>query len=191
MKRIAIVFALGVMSLFSANTYATITTATVNIKAMIDGRDWLTISGNSLKWQHLVPFAAVGRHWGSNEPTIITTTLNGVTQMDNVSWFPDWPEAPPAEVRYEAASSSFAGLFPSIPLAGMVIQNVTLVPISNRWTTTLIGFTEDSVTIEFNDNPPSSHFWYEAQINIEMIPEPATVFLLGLGGLALLRKRRR
>jgi len=191
MKRIAIVFALGAMSLFSANTYATLTTATVNIKAMIDGRDWLTISGNSLKWQHLLPFAAVGRHWGSNEPTIITTMLNGVTQMDNVSWFPDWPEAPPVEIRYAASSSVFTGLFPDIPTTGMVIKNVTLIPIDSRWDITLKEFTEDSVIIEFNDNPPASHYWYEAQIIIEMVPEPATMLLFGLGGLALLRKRRK
>ncbi len=191
MKRIAIVFALGAMSLFSANTYATLTTATVNIKAMIDGRDWLTISGNSLKWQHLLPFAAVGRHWGSNEPTIITTTLNGVTQMDNVSWFPDWPEAPPVEIRYAASSSVFTGLFPDIPTTGMVIKNVTLIPIDSRWDITLKEFTEDSVIIEFNDNPPASHYWYEAQIIIEMVPEPTTMLLFGLGGLALLRKRRK
>lgn len=189
MKKIAIVLTLGVLVL-STNTCFAVTTASVNIKAMIDGKDRLTISGDTMQWQHLNPYAAVGRHWGSNEPTIISTTLNGITQMDNVNWIPDWPKAPPAEIRYEATSSVFTGLFPSIPLTGMVIENVTVIPLSNRWTTSLIGFTENSVIIEFNDNPPSSHYWYEAQINIEMVPEPATMSLLGLGGLALLRKRR-
>jgi hypothetical protein len=189
MKKSAIVFALGVFVLFTVNTCFAVTTATIEIEAMIDGRDWLTITGNTLQWRHF-DFAAVGRHWGSNEPTIITTKLNDVVQMDHVSWKPDWPEAPPAEIRYTAYSSVFTGLFPSIPPTGMIITNVTLIPKDSRWSTTLKEFTENSVTIEFNDNPPASHYWYEAQIIIEMVPEPATMSLFGLGGLALLRRKR-
>jgi len=189
MKKIAIFCSLGVIVLLTANLYATVTSATIEIEAMIDGRDWIVITGNTLQWHHFEQ-ATVGRHWGHNEPTIITTKLNNVIQMDHVSWTPDWKEPPPAEIRYVDSSSVFTGLFPSIPATDMIIGSVTLIPIDSRWDTTLKEYTDDSVTIEFNDNPPSSHYWYRAQINIQMIPEPATVLLLGLGGLALLRKRR-
>ena len=29
-----------------------------------------------------------------NNPTIITTTLNGHVMMDRVEWYPEWPEVP-------------------------------------------------------------------------------------------------
>jgi hypothetical protein len=193
MKKLAIAFTMGVFAL-SSNACFAVTTASINIKAMIDGKDRLTISGGTLQWEHLKPFAAVGRHWGLNEPTIISTTLNGITQMDNVSWIPDWPEPPPEEFRHTVVSSSaFPCLLPGIPLPGMVIQNVTLIPIESRSyasSLSLVGFTDSSITIEFNDNPPPGHYWYEAQLIIEMVPEPAMIGLLGFGGLALLRKRR-
>lgn len=188
MKKLAIAFALGVFVL-SANMCFATTTVIVDVKAMIDGRDQLIITWNTLQWRHY-DYAAVGRHWGNNEPTIISTKLNNVVQMNKVKWTPEWPEVAPAEIRYATYSSAFTNLFPSVPSTGMVIGNVTLTPIINRGPITLKQFTEDSVIIEFNDNYPSSHYWYEARINIEMVPEPATMLLLGLGGLALIRNRR-
>lgn len=190
MKKLVIVCAIGSLVLFFTTTRAAATTITVEIEAMIDGRDWLIITGNTLQWHHF-DYAAVGRHEGLNEPTIISTKLNNVVQMDHVSWFPEWPEEPPAEIRYEAFSSVFTNLVPSVPPTDMVIEDVTLILIQSRWATTLKEFTEDSVIIEFNDNPPANPDWYKVQVNIDVIPEPATVFLLGLGGLALRRKRRK
>ena len=63
----------------------------VDIEAMIDGRDLLIIQGDTLQWHHL-DYAAVGRHLGANEPTIISTWLGDTLVMDQVNWIPDWPE---------------------------------------------------------------------------------------------------
>ena len=90
------------------------------IEARIDGRDFLYVRADTLQWYHQ-DFAAVGRHEGINEPTIISSWLNGVQQMDHVAWIPDWPEPPPAEIRYPAWSSVFSGLTPSLPQADRTV----------------------------------------------------------------------
>ena len=72
----------------------------VEIEALIDGRDQLIIQGNTLQWHHL-RFAAVGRHDGRNEPTVISTQLNGVTIMDGVEWIPQWSAPPPDRINSE------------------------------------------------------------------------------------------
>ena len=54
-------------------------TVTLDVSAYIDGRDDLIIQGNTLQWNHF-DFAAPGRLDGVNDPTIITTTLNGVRE---------------------------------------------------------------------------------------------------------------
>jgi hypothetical protein len=163
-------------------------TATIDVKAYIDGRDWLIISGNTLQWHHF-DYAAVGRHEGLNEPTIISTKLEGNVVMDQVNWLPQWPEEPPAEIRYEAFSSIFTDLIPNIPLSGMIISDVTLTPILCRSSMSLIEFNPGNIIIEFNDNQPYNPDWYEAQIDVTMIPEPATICLLGIGGLVTMRRR--
>jgi hypothetical protein len=188
-KLITILIILIVISAITETAKA-ITNVTIDVNAYIDGRDWLIISGNTLQWHHF-DFAAVGRWHGLNEPTIISTELEGNTIMNQVNWVPQWPEDPPAEIRYEAFSSIFTGLIPNIPPSGMIISNVTLTPILCRSSMSLIGFNPGNIIVEFNDDPVENPDWYEAQINVTMTPEPATICLFGLGGLALLRRRRQ
>jgi hypothetical protein len=72
------------------------------IEAHIDGRDQLIFNRNTLQWHHF-DFAAVGRHWGTNSPTIVYSEFEG--RESQMEWIPKWPESPPSEIRYEAYSS--------------------------------------------------------------------------------------
>ena len=128
--------------------------------AYIDGRDELIIQGNTLQWDHF-DFAAPGRLGGVNYPTIITTTLNGVTQMNGVDWIPTWPDPPPNEIRFPAMSSVFTGLTPTIPDT----TDVTLTVITARDSLTIAQLptaSNDFTTLlEFNDDPSGGAAWYE------------------------------
>ncbi len=127
---------------------------TIEVEAMIDGRDVLIIKDDTLQWVHY-EWAAVGRHEGLDEPTIITTSLDGLIQMDEVQWHPEWPEEAPATIRYGAESSVLEGLVPALPAADM-ITSIDLDPLASRGTITLeqvaTGTNSYKLHIEFNDN---------------------------------------
>ena len=135
-------------------------TVTLDVMAWIDGRDDLIIQGNTLQWDHF-DYAAVGRADGNNYPTIITTTLNGVTEMNGVDWIPTWPDPPPNNIRFPAVSSVFTGLTPEIPAT----TDVTLTAITARESLTIVqspGPSNDFTTIlEFNDDVDIGQAWYE------------------------------
>jgi len=169
----------------------------LDITAYIDGRDQLSIQGDTLQWQHfadvsLLGFgtAAVGRFGGQNVPTVISSTLNGVTQMDNVNWTPDWPDPPPNPIRFDAVSSVFTGLTPGLPSNA---SDITLTPIENRSLTTMEQLPDASngytLIVQFNDNAPNGPAQYRSQISFTTpspVPEGSSVFsfslLFALGG---------
>jgi hypothetical protein len=167
---------------------------TLEISALIDGRDQLIIQGDTLQWHHF-DFAAVGRHEGRNEPTTITTTLNGVLVMDHVAWIPDWPLPPPDEIRlFGAFSSVFTGLTPAIPSqdipvtlqvldARSILHLVQLPAASNGFATVL----------EFDDNGPSGSAQYDGSLTFtsQSVPEPSALSFLGVGGVLVLSYRTR
>src|SRR5262249_4105477 len=104
-----------------ADSAVALQTITIDIQAFTDGRDLLVLQGNTLQWQHL-DFAAVGM-WGNlNEPTIITTSLNGTTQLDHFNWYPSWP-APLDTGQWGTGNSSvFSGLTPALPSSDMSVS---------------------------------------------------------------------
>ncbi len=178
-----------VLAILCSEGSANAADATINIKAYIDGSDQLIISRNMLQWHHLTN-AAVGRWGGSNEPTIISSTLDGNVVMNQVQWIPDWPQSPPAEIRYSTFSSIFTDLIPNVPPEGGIITDVNVTPIVCRSHISLAGYDQENIVVTFDDEWVGGPAWYEAQINVRMTPEPATLFLFGFGGLALLKKRR-
>ena len=141
---------------------------TIEIEALIDGRDLLIIDDDTLQWQHL-DFAAVGRHEGRNEPTAISTTLDGVTVMERVEWFPEWSAPPPDEIRREEFSSIFSGLIPALPPSDF---SVSLNVIEARNAITIAEFPSEendfSIIVDFNDNPIGGSTTYIAELT--MIP---------------------
>lgn len=97
--------------------------------------------------------------------------------MDSVKWTPDWPEEPPAEIRYEAYSSVFSGFTPSLPNYNM---SYTLKPISSRSSASihrLPNITNDyKLIIDFDDNAEGGSKWYEVMVQIT--PPPPTLVIL-------------
>jgi len=118
---------------------------TYDVTGLVDVADLLIIRGSELQWHHPGSGAAVGRHSGRNEPTTITSTQDGVTNLDQFAWIPTWPEPPPAQIRYDAFSSVFSDLVPALPsgntsvtasvLAGRGSVQVKQYPdATNDWT---------------------------------------------------------
>jgi hypothetical protein len=163
---------------------------TLDVSALIDGRDQLIIHRNMLQWHHF-DWAAVGRYGGANEPTVITTTLNGVTVMNHVNWTPVWPAPPPDEIRYEAFSDVFTQLTPSIPRGAIVLQIDPVIARGGLGIAQLPTAANDFTTIlEFTDDPNAAAS-YEGRLTFQVIPEPSVLSLVTSGGLALLLWRVR
>jgi hypothetical protein len=173
---------------FGLSTGAFAGTTTLQISALIDGRDQLVIQGSTLQWHHF-DYAAVGRIGGLDEPTVISTTFDGSAVLDHVAWIPDWPLPPPNEIRFAAVSSVFTGLSPAIPSENSF---VTLTVVSARSILHLVqlptsndGFT---TVLEFNDDGPGGPGQYDALLTFRTapVPEPSAASLLAAGSVVLL-----
>ncbi len=142
-----------------ASDWATASDQFVQIGAHIDGRDRIIIQGNTLQWHHF-DFAAVGRHQGGNSPTIINT---GNTYAE---WFPEWPEAVPSEIRFEAFSSVFSGLTPALP-ARDIKWHVT--KLLGRGEVHIIAqpsyANQFKLIVEFDDNPFGGSNFYAIRLS--------------------------
>ena len=163
-----------------------------------------------MQWHHL-DYAAVGRYGGTgNEPTIISTAVNGVPQT-TVDWFPKWPEPAPAQIRYDAYSSVFTGLSPALPFDDMNVSFTSVVSRNYTGIDQLPSISNGyTLILDFNDDPVGGPAWYEVQLTIDLasdgplpvsatapvpitfpdqtgsinspvIPEPSTILLIGIG----------
>lgn len=121
---------------------------TYRVRADIDGRSRLTLSGNSARWFH-IKYAAPGRHSGKNEPTII----NGK------KWFPRWPH-PGENYNCRCHSSTFKKVVPRVPLkaVGFFFKAVNCRDICSA------KYSNGALVINFNDNPSSSDAWYKVKV---------------------------
>jgi hypothetical protein len=176
----------GVVALAITN-FAGAEITTLDITALIDGRDQLIISNNSIQWHHF-DYAAVGRHEGRNEATIITMTRGNITYLDQLNWTPTWSEPAPNEIRFEDYSSIFTGLVPNLPR----VTDVTLIAVEARSAMSIFQLPNQNnnftTILEFNDNGPNGSAWYHGIVTFTYIPSPGAAALIGLSGL-LMRRR--
>jgi hypothetical protein len=148
-------------------------TIVYDIEAYVDDHDMLIIQGDALQWMHLGGGAAVGRLGGKNEPTIVSSALDGVVQLDSVSWVPDWIAQAPDEIRHDAYSSATVGLAPALPAVDM---SVKLDAIASRDHIAISEFPTEAngykLVINFADHLGGAE-WYHARLTITT-PEPAS-----------------
>jgi hypothetical protein len=158
---------------------------TIGIEAHIDGRDQLIINRDTLQWHHF-DYAAVGRHLGANSPTIISS------DNSQWNWIPEWPEEPPAEIRYEAYSTVFEHSLFEFPTDG---QPWSINHLFGRGETSIVqqpsNINDYTLVIEFDDNPFSGSRFYGIELQPSPVPEPATLFLLGCGLLSMAGYHRK
>ncbi|MDP6546228.1 MAG: PEP-CTERM sorting domain-containing protein [Phycisphaerae bacterium] len=147
--------------------------ASLFVEALIDGRDQLIIKGNTLRWEHFT-YAAVGRHNGLDEPTTITTTLDGQTLMGGVAWTPQW-SAPPPEQFYSQHefSSVYTGLQPQL---SQQAQIVSLTPLQVRSGASIdqqpTAANDYTLIVGFNDIHWSSSATYRVRLDYQAGPPP-------------------
>jgi hypothetical protein len=127
----------------------------IEIQAHIDGRDRLIMKGDTIQWHHF-DFAAVGRHLGSNSPTIIGDAMGTILE-----WLPTWPSPPPDEIRFEAVSSVLQGIIPPIPSDGVTWQ---IEKVFGRGEVRIIeqptSINDFALIVEFDDNAPLGSNFY-------------------------------
>jgi hypothetical protein len=123
-------------------------TKSIVIETLIDGKSELHLRGNTAQWFH-VDFAAPGRH-----PDIDGNERREPTVINDVEWYPVWPDQPDSENRDCSCSSNlFEGV---VPLISKVANNFKLGRIESRDYTDIVQYpaaeNEFTLIIEFNDN---------------------------------------
>lgn len=134
-------------------------TITVDIRDWQDGRDWLILQGGTVQWEHF-DYTVPGLEDAWDEPTWITTTYDGVTNLNNYAWYPSWTN----EVGSGVYSSLFTNLAPCLP--GQPLANFQLQVLAARSSMSLIQAPSASnaytTIVEFNDDPINGADYYEA-----------------------------
>lgn len=162
---------------------------TLDIKAVIDGRDQLIIQGDTLQWHHFEMWP-VGLHIigaGPNDPVPNFPTVITTSAMNQVEWYPVWPQEAIGP-SVEAYSSVFTGLTPPLPADG---QPLLLTALNARGSVSIVEqpslANAYALVLEFNDVPIGSAVWYEVCVSDSgcPVPTPATALLLGPSLLGL------
>lgn len=128
----------------------------IKIRAFIDGRDQIIIKGSTVQWQHYT-YSAPGRLSFQKLPTYI----------NDIAWFPDWPDIPNAENRQKCFSSVYSDLTPALPSRS---EFYYLTKISGAGGMFIAQQPTDTnkytLIIEFDDYLPGVQ-WYETTIELK------------------------
>jgi len=146
--------------------------ASLYIEALIDGMDQLIIKGDTLQWEHF-DWAAVGRHEGKNEPTIITTHMDGNVVVDQDAWIPQWSTDPPDELRFKNERSSvYTGLNPELSQEDQI---VTLTPLQARSRVSITqqpaAANDHTLIVKFDDNGWGGSETYRVRLDYQGVEE--------------------
>ncbi len=162
------------------------TTLVYDVDAWIDTTDYLYIHGATLQWEHNISGSPAGTHLGA-EPTILNSTINGVSTMTDVDWDQTWPSPLPAD----AFSSTFSPLRPTLPLSGDL--SVSVLKLSGRGTPTIFQdptpANDETLIVQFTDGFNGAQY-LDAQITVT-VPEPSSIALATFAPAACLLRRRR
>ncbi|HTI71477.1 MAG TPA: PEP-CTERM sorting domain-containing protein [Candidatus Limnocylindria bacterium] len=177
-------FLLAALPSSQANDIYT-TPFTIDIQATIDGRDELIVQGDQIYWHHVLGAAPTGS-------VTITTTMDGVTQLDHVVWTPQWSVDPSTLTDVMAYSLKFEPLFPTL---GTQPEALTIEKLQGRGTVDLLEYPTTlnggNLFIGFDDSEPGTDL-YEVFIDVTPVPEPYSIGVAGvaLAGFALWRRQR-
>ncbi len=191
--RLIAVFSFMVLLSYPGNAWAT--TITMDIESTMDGRYQLIIRHSTMPWD-VSQDTAVGRHKGRNEPAAMIASTGGNPERSGVEPIRPWPGFPPRELRWEDISAMYSELREIIPqsertvfIPGVSRQHIH--PILER-IRELYGHS----TIDGSeDDPAGVSSLYPFNLSLEThemaVPEPATMFLIGTGLIAISVLRRR
>ena len=143
-------------------------TVEYEIQADFDGRDWLVIQGETVRWQHF-DFTPVGLHNPNYPATVISSSANGVSLVNGASWIPSWPNG----TGSGAWSSTYEALIPALPPSP---KWVSLNVVTGRGTVSIVQLPSaentDTLIVEFNDGAFSSDALYDVQIYVATTAQP-------------------
>jgi hypothetical protein len=159
-------------------------TAVYDVNAWIDTTDYLIVHGSTMQWEHKTGGSPAGTHLGP-QPTVISSTLDGISKMSAVSWNQIWPSPLPGD----AFSSTFTPLTPALVNSGDSAASV--IKLSGRGTPTIFqqpaSSNDYTLIVQFTDGSNGADF-LRAQITVA--PEPNSFGLMGAVAMYLLHRRR-
>jgi len=189
------------VSIAAANPTNTIV---YDLVARMDGsQDTLIFQDATLQWNHVANgSAAPGRALGRNDPTLISSSLNGTQMMNQVAWIPTWPQPVPNEIRFDAVSSVFTNLTPVLPAGGILSVSVTNIsargslsvvqlPSAANGNTLIVnyadaaigsGFVTGRVTVVSLAIPPGPPGIAQPPANLRVVPGTNVTFSVGVSG---------
>jgi len=136
----------------------------IRIEANIDGRSQLILRENTAQWHH-IDFAAPGR---LDDPDFCGhSQLYLPTVINDVEWYPAWPDVPTPENRgCDCESDIYDELVPAIPKSD---RTPVLDVIQARYRTQIVqtpnAGNDYTTIIEFDDNPYSCASMYIVELS--------------------------